>query len=124
MKAHNLFLFCCLLISVTFWGYAQNQTRIEHRVQKLKEFLSLSNEQTTKITDILTKYDQKATQEQSNKQVNKKAMRKNMMSRMAEIDKEIEPLLTPEQLKKYESYKKEQRNAMKSRSKGQKFKED
>jgi Spy/CpxP family protein refolding chaperone len=124
MKAIKLIFFFILITTFTYSVYSQTQSRTERRGQKLKEFLSLSDEQTTKITDILSKYDQKTTQEQSTKQTNKKAMRKNMMKRLAEMDKEIEPLLTPEQLKKYESYKKEQRNAMKSRSKGKKFRED
>ena len=124
MKLFKSLLFVVLFIGLTGLMSAQKQTRIENRVQKLKEFLSLNNDQTAKITDIFTKYDQRATQEQSTKQTNKKAMRKKMMSRMAEMDKEIEPLLTPEQLKKYESYKKEQMNQMRSGTKGRKFKDE
>lgn len=122
MKKYKSLLFMALFIGFISLSFAQNPTRTERRIQQLSEFLSLSNEQTAKITDIFTKYDQKATQEQSAKQVNKKAVRKNMIKRLAEMDKEIEPLLTPEQLKKYESYKKEQQNRMKSREQGRKFK--
>jgi Spy/CpxP family protein refolding chaperone len=43
---------------------------------------------------------------------------------MQEMDKEIEPLLTPEQLKKYESYKLERKSEMKGRRKGTKFYRD
>ncbi|MBI5020971.1 MAG: hypothetical protein HZB59_06000 [Ignavibacteriales bacterium] len=48
-------------------------------------------------------------------------MIKNEQLRMKAMDKEIEPLLTSEQLKKYESFKKAQMNQMRSRSKGRKF---
>lgn len=119
------FLFILILVVIgTYFGYAQNLTRVEHRVQQLKEALQLSNEQTTKITEIMIRLEQQTAQEQSSKPINKKAMMKNRQKRITEADKEIEPLLTPEQLIKYQSYKKERANQMRSRSKGRKFKED
>lgn len=102
---------------------AQDQSRTEHRVQRLKEALKLTDDQTAKISEIMTRNEQKATQEQSSKPINKRAMMKNEQMRMKAMDKEIEPLLNAEQFKKYESFKKEQMNKMRSRSEGRKFKE-
>ena len=72
----------------------------------------------------MTRQEKQAALEQSSKPLNKRAEMKNERMRMSALDKEIEPLLTPEQLKKYESYKKERANKMRSRTKGKKFKED
>ncbi|MBI4811775.1 MAG: hypothetical protein HY800_10115 [Ignavibacteriales bacterium] len=124
MKELKFLLILILVVIGTYFGYAQNLTRVEHRVQQLKEALQLSEEQTAKITEIMTRLEQQTAQEQSSKPINKKAMMKNRQKRITEADKEIEPLLTPEQLKKYESYKKERTNQMRSRSQGRKFKED
>ncbi|MDI6767521.1 MAG: hypothetical protein QME52_11930 [Bacteroidota bacterium] len=122
MKIYKSLLFVALFIGLAGLINAQNQSRTEHRVQRLKEALKLSDEQTTKITEIMNRNEQKATQEQSSKPLNKKAMMKNEQKRLSAMDKEIEPLLTQEQLKKYESYKKERMNEMRSRTKGRKFK--
>ncbi len=118
-----------LLLVVIFFGFAgiiisQNQQRPERRIQQLQETLKLTEEQTAKISEIMTRNEQQATQEQSSKPLNKKAMRRNEQKRLSVMDKEIEELLTPDQLKKYESYKKERSNQMKSRGKGKKFNQD
>jgi protein CpxP len=124
MKIYKSLLLAVLFIGLTGLMNAQDQSRTEHRVQRLKEALKLTDEQTAKISEIMTRNEQKATQEQSSKSLNKRAMMKNERIRMKAMDKEIEPLLTPEQLKKYESFKKEQMNQMRSRSKRRKFKDE
>ncbi|MBA4312137.1 MAG: hypothetical protein C0417_05865 [Chlorobiaceae bacterium] len=123
MKIYKSLLLITLFIGLTGLISAQNQPRTENRVLRLKEALKLNDDQTAKISEIMTRNEQKATQEQSSKPMNKKAMMKNNRSRLTAMDKEIEPLLTPEQLKKYESYKKERMNQMRSSTKGRKFKE-
>jgi Spy/CpxP family protein refolding chaperone len=124
MKIYKSLLLVALFIGLTGIMNAQNQSRAEHRVQRLKEALKLTDDQTAKISEIMTRNEQKATQEQSSKPINKRAMMKNERVRMKAMDKEIEPLLSPEQLKKYDSYKKEQMNKMRSRSDGRKFKDE
>ena len=124
MKIFKSLLFVALFIGLTGLIGAQNQPRTEHRVQRLKEALKLTDDQTAKITEIMTRQEKQAAQEQSSKPLNKRSMMKNERMRMSAMDKEIEPLLTPEQLKKYESYKKERMNQMRSRTKGSKFKEE
>jgi len=124
MKIFKSLLFVALFIGLTGLINAQNQQRTEHRIQRLQEALKLTDEQTAKITEIMTRQEKQAAQEQSSKPLNKRSMMKNERMRMSAMDKEIEPLLTPEQLKKYESYKKERMNQMRSRTKGSKFKEE
>lgn len=123
MKIYKSLLLVAIFIGLTGLVNAQNQPRTENRVLRLKEALKLNDDQTAKISEIMTRNEQKAAQEQSSKPMNKKAMMKNNRSRLTAMDKEIEPLLTPEQLKKYESYKKERMNQMRSSTKGRKFKE-
>ena len=124
MKIFKSLLLVALFIGLTGLIYAQNQQRTEHRIQRLQEALKLTDDQTAKITEIMTRQEKQAAQEQSSKPLNKRSMMKNERMRMSAMDKEIEPLLTPEQLKKYESYKKERMNQMRSRTKGSKFKEE
>ena len=124
MKLYKSIMLVALFIGLTGLINAQNQQRTEHRIQRLQEALKLTDEQTTKITEIMNRQEKQAALEQSSKPFNKRAMMKNNQARMSAIDKEIEPLLTPEQLKKYESYKKERMNEMRSRTKGRKFKEE
>ncbi|MBI5020968.1 MAG: hypothetical protein HZB59_05985 [Ignavibacteriales bacterium] len=117
-----------LLLVLLFFGFtgiinSQDQSRTENRVQRLKEALKLTDEQAAKISEIMKRNEKTFTQGQSTKPLNKREMMKNERIQMKAIDKEIEPLLTPEQLKKYESFKKEQMNKRRSRSEGRKFKE-
>jgi hypothetical protein len=121
-------IFESILLIVVFLGSiisaeAQDQSQTGRRMEQMKEALRLSDEQASKISEIITKSEKKRIQEESSKPMNKKAMLKNEKVRLKEMDKEIEPLLNPEQLKKYESYKKERTNQLRSRIKGRKFKE-
>ncbi len=113
-----------LMIGLNASAIAQNQTRVEHRLEQLKTFLSLTDEQSVKVKDILSKAEDQAVKERESKPMNKRKSLKNSQVRMQEMDKEIEPLLTPEQLKKYESYKLERKSEMKGRRKGTKFYRD
>jgi len=123
MKIYRAILILILFIGFSGAISAQNKTLIERRVEQLKEALQLNDEQTLKITEIMSRLEQKNEQEQSAKPINKKAIMKERQKRLNEADKEIEALLTPAQLKKYESYKKERANKMKSRMQGRKFKD-
>ncbi len=124
MKIYKSLLLAVLFIGLTGLISAQNQQRTERRIQRLQEALKLTDEQTAKVTEIMTRQEKQAAQEQSSKPLNKRSMMKNERMRMSSMDKEIEPLLTTEQLKKYESYKNERMNEMRSRTKGRKFKDE
>jgi Spy/CpxP family protein refolding chaperone len=113
-----------LMIGLNASAIAQNQTRVEHRLEQLKTFLSLTDEQSVKVKDILSKAEDQAVKERESKPMNKRKSLKNSQVHMQEMDKEIAPLLTPEQLKKYESYKLERKSEMKGRRKGTKFYRD
>jgi Spy/CpxP family protein refolding chaperone len=113
-----------LMIGFRFSTIAQNQTRVEHRLEQLKIFLSLTDEQSGKVKDILTKAEDQTVKERESKPMNKRKALKNSQVRMQDMDKEIEALLNPEQLKKYESYKLERKSEMKGRRKGTKFYRD
>ncbi len=113
-----------LMIGLNASAIAQNQTRVEHRLEQLKTFLSLTDEQSVKVKDILLKAEDQTVKERESKPMNKRKALKNSQVRMQEMDKEIEPLLNPEQLKKYESYKLERKSEMKGRRKGTKFYRD
>lgn len=127
-KERKMNIYKSLLLVLLFFGFtgiinSQDQSRTENRVQRLKEALKLTDEQAAKISEIMKRNEKTFTQGQSTKPLNKREMMKNERIQMKAIDKEIEPLLTPEQLKKYESFKKEQMNKRRSRSEGRKFKE-
>lgn len=123
MKIVKQLLLIASLLGLMASMNAQDQSRSQHRIERLKEALQLTDEQTAKISDIMTRNEQKGVQEKAAKPLNKKGMMKSERVRLKEMDKEIEPLLNAQQLKKYESYKKERANQMLSRTKGRKFKE-
>jgi periplasmic protein CpxP/Spy len=115
-----------VLIGIMFTGtaIAQVEQKIEHRVQRMKEALQLTDEQSAKIQEIFLREEQKTTPDKQSKPLNKRTALKKARLQMKATDTEIEKLLTPEQLKKYDSYKKERMNELKSRTKGRKFKEE
>jgi hypothetical protein len=75
------------------------------RVANLKALLSLTDDQTTKVQEILNQSDVKARATEA-KGKNRKAAVKETRIREREIDSQIEALLTPAQLQKYSTFKK------------------
>ncbi|MDD8017264.1 MAG: hypothetical protein PHP42_02705 [Bacteroidota bacterium] len=98
---------------------AQQQQRSEQMVQRLKDSLSLSDQQVTKIKVILDKQREEGRKDWEAHQGDRDAMRSAMMKRMEKSDVEIEKLLTKEQKKKYEEIKKHRREMMQERMKEQ-----
>lgn len=86
----------------------------EQRVQALKDSLSLTAEQTTKITKIFEAQQKEMMEKMGELQGDRDAMRQAFQEMTAKTDKQIEALLSKEQLKKYEAIKK-QREQMRSR---------
>lgn len=81
----------------------------EERAQRLKERLSLSEEQTKKVQEIFKKSEKERQDKMESVRGDRDAMREQMTAIMAVTDKEIEKLLTGEQKKKYDELKKERR---------------
>ena len=121
MKKALVIAVSIMIIGLTGSVIAQNQTRAEHRFEQLREFLSLTDGQAVMVKDILAKSEEQAVKENADRPRNKRTALKDQQVRMNAIDKEIEAILTPEQLKKYESYKLERKSEMKGRRKGTKF---
>jgi Spy/CpxP family protein refolding chaperone len=116
---HSICMICCfvtvmfLMASPIHGQTATPQSTTDNRTTNLKALLSLTDAQTTQVRDILTRSDAKTAQK-----TNKKASKKALHLREAAIDKEVEALLTPDQLKKYDSYKKARRDHSKGWRKG------
>lgn len=102
------------------------EERIERQTSRLKEQLSLTDEQTGKVKALLTSNMEKqraewekrrAEMEQAreNQQVDRDKMRAEMKARMDAQDAEIKALLTDEQKAKYEKVIKEREERMKNR---------
>ncbi len=88
--------------------FAQGMRRTpEERAKQLKEQLSLTDEQTTKVTELY-KESQKVVMEKMQEGMgDRAAMREFMQKQNEKLDKSIEKLLTKEQLVKYEEVKKQ-----------------
>ncbi len=81
----------------------------EERAKRLKERLSLTEEQTKKVHEIFKNSDKERQSKMESVRGDREAMREQMTAIMAGTDKEIEKLLTEEQKKKYGELKKERR---------------
>ena len=81
----------------------------EERAKRLKERLSLTEEQTKKVHEIFKNSDKERQSKMKSVRGDREAMREQMTAIMAGTDKEIEKLLTEEQKKKYGELKKERR---------------
>lgn len=97
--------------------------RIENQVKQMKERLVLTDDQTVKVKDILTKYseNQRAAfkkAKESGQEVDREKMREEMKATMEKQNGEIKALLTAEQKAKYEAMMKEREERMKNGQKG------
>ena len=84
----------------------------EERAKQLKEQLSLSDEQTTKVQKIFEENQKKMTDMRASFQGDFDGMRAAMQVMQAKQDSSIEKLLTADQVKKYEGVKKERQQRM------------
>lgn len=90
---------------------SRNFMNIDH----LRTRLSLSDEQTAKLQGILDSFRKQTQTDREKYQSDRPVMMKAAQERILKLDKEMEALLTPEQLKKYEQMKQEQRERMRER---------
>ncbi len=87
----------------------------EQRAKELKEQLSLTDEQVTKVTKIFEHSQQEMEAKRADFQGDRDAMRQFMQKSRAKNDSLIKVLLTKEQVKKYEEIQKEQMQRMQQR---------
>ena len=84
----------------------------EERAKQLKEQLTLSDEQTTKIQKIFEENQKKMTDMRASFQGDFDGMRAAIQTIQAKQDSTIETLLTKDQMKKFEGVKKERQQRM------------
>jgi len=79
----------------------------EERSKQLKEQLTLTDEQTKKVTALYTESQKTVMEKMQEGMGDRDAMRAFMQKENEKLDKEIEKLLTKEQVPKYEEVKKQ-----------------
>ncbi len=99
----TLILFLLLLPALSV---AQNRLTPEERTERLKERLSLTDEQAENVLFIYQMTDVKIAEEMK-KNLTDEERRNKMIKLMENIDKQIESLLTEEQKVEYEKLKAE-----------------
>ncbi len=120
MKPLQPILTVCLLISLSS-AMLSAQPRggmmmtPEERAKQLKERLSLTDEQTTKVMAIFETSLKQMMDKMPELMGDREAMRKAMTEMTAKNDKEIERLLTKEQAKKFAEFKKEREQMIQRR---------
>lgn len=91
--------------------------RAEMTSKKIKEKVGLTDQQSAKVKEILEKNQEKMRKEFETNDGDRSAMREAMQKLMKESDAEIEKLLTKEQIKKFDEYKKERNEEIRHRMK-------
>jgi Spy/CpxP family protein refolding chaperone len=99
-------------------GFGQRGFDVNQRVQMLKERLTLSDEQTAKVTEIMngSMKEMQALREKNGE--DRDAMRAGMRKIQQKNDKKIEALLDPDQKKEFAKLREEQRQRMQERMQG------
>ena len=107
---YRLLLFSLLLfLAVSFiWSQPMMRTPAE-RARQLMERLSLNEEQTIAVEIIFEERQRETTAKMDSLRGDREAMRAFLSRQAAKTDKEIGEILTTEQKKKYEDFKKERR---------------
>lgn len=123
MKNRNIFMSALVMTMVVVfqqlaWAQGLGQGRggmmmsPEERAKQLKEQLSLTNEQTTKVTKIFEESQKKTMEMMGSFQGDRDAARKAVQQMQAKQDSTIEALLNKDQLKKYGELKKQRQQRM------------
>lgn len=88
---------------------------VEERTDNLKELLTLTDDQTQKVTSILKESEKRREALRGESSDDRQAIREKMIVLMDDTDKKINALLTSEQRKKYEKLKKDRRQSIEER---------
>lgn len=114
MRVVSLFIMILFFSSPSF---AQPSERVEMQALRLKEKLSLNEEQTSKVHEIIQRQEKQERKDREEHQGDRREMMKATVARMEKTDAEIEKVLTREQKRKFEDYKEERRQEMRERMK-------
>ena len=119
MRKSNIVFVLMLMLLVSSITVAQpgRGNRAEMTLKKIKEKVGLTDQQTAKVKEILEKSQEKMRKEFETNDGDRSAMREAMQKLMKESDAEIEKLLTKEQGKKFDEYKKERNEEIRNRMK-------
>lgn len=109
-KAISSFLSILLLTAI---GYSQTNEKLEKRVENLRQKLSLTEDQASKVRVIL-----KNTAAEIKKE--KTAAKEKAKREIQSANEQIELLLTDDQKAKYKALKEEKKAEMKEKRKGRK----
>ncbi len=116
MKPHALlFVILCSMFLPSIGSAQPRGNRVEMQVQRIKEKVVLTDEQTVKVKAILQKAQEEIRVQFENNEDDREARREMMMKRMEKSDVQILKLLTSEQKQRYEEYKKERQKEMQER---------
>ena len=117
MKARTLLILLIISLVIAAVSIAQPRggERGEAQLKRIKEKVGLTEEQTTKVKEIMQKAREEARQEFEDNGGDRESMREMIMKRMEKADAEILKLLTKEQKPKYEEYKKERQKEIQER---------
>lgn len=123
MKSRNILMSALMVTMVVVfqqlaWAQGMGQGRggmmmsPEERAKQLKEQLSLTKEQTTKVTKIFEASQKQTMEMMGSFQGDRNAARKTMQQVQAKQDSTIEALLNKDQLNKYGELKKQRQQRM------------
>lgn len=100
--------------------FAQGMRRTpEERAKQLKEEMTLTDEQTKKVTELYTESQKIVMEKMQAGMGDRTAMREFMQKENEKLDKDIEKLLTKEQRAKYEEVKKQRQQRRRGPGSGQ-----
>lgn len=120
MKNRTMLIIALLaLLQLTAFAQGRGMRSPEERAKQLKEQLTLTDEQTTKVQKIFEDGQKTAMDKMGSNMGDREAMRKVMMEVTAKQDSLIEKLLTKEQIAKFEAVKKERQQRMQQFRRGQ-----
>jgi hypothetical protein len=114
------FLVLCVAATLLFClkMNAQVQNRAEDRTRQLKEMLQLTDQQTIQVRAIMVKLDKQSNQTKAKRKGNRYAIRREVRKHISAADREIEKILTPEQLERFKVFKKVRRDEFRGWRKG------
>jgi len=109
-----------LVLSVTGWSQPrrseeQMEQRIKAQVEQLTAELNLSDEQASKIQELLMEESRQMRELWSGGSRNREEMRERMMNIRSDTDKKAKDILSGEQYTGWEKWRQQQRERMRER---------
>jgi len=107
-----------LLVSATQAFAQRDSARTLQRLEDLRTALSLTPDQTAKLKPILFEAQAQGRKIREEYGEDREGARDAMREQMPKTDAKIQALLTADQIKKYDEYKKERRQRMMEQGRG------